>query len=130
MPFLPSFLFNAKNFIIKCDNYKTLHFTELRTNIIGMNNLGNNIENNKPEWKVVSENLDKISPKISEVSNFEELYSTIDGIGTIETSNEHIYTPEMLKNLIESIRNGEKPLKDLTRNAGLREKVEELLKKN
>lgn len=91
----------------------------------------NQIESGEQEeWKVINNNLEDIQKKISPATSFDELFLIIGKIGTIITRKGVMYTPEMLKLLINNIRDGEKTLDDLTTNAGFRETVERLLKSN
>lgn len=85
-------------------------------------------QTDKPEYIIVGEILDNLKEqKISKVKSFDELYEVLDNIGVIETRKGSITPPESFKKLIDEIREGKKPLNKLTFDAGLREKVEELL---
>jgi len=64
--------------------------------------------------------------KISNAKNFEELFSAIEEIGTIDGTKEK-YSPEELKQIINQVRNGDIRNTYVTRTYGLRDKVVELL---
>jgi hypothetical protein len=96
-------------------------------NIAGSEHL-NDGKNSKPDYMVVSEKLDEIrDTKISKVTNFNELFNTLKEIGIIETNKGSLVPPESFINIINNIIAGKADIKTITPDAGLREKVIELL---
>lgn len=72
--------------------------------------------------------LNKSTPeeKIASVATFEQLKKALEESGGIQGSKD-FYEPEQLKSLIERVRKGDLELTYITRTAGLREKVKELM---
>jgi hypothetical protein len=64
---------------------------------------------------------------INDAQSFAELYQVIEQIGGLQGSQQ-FYQPSELKNIIERVRKGELNIYYITRTAGLRSKVEELIK--
>src|ERR1035437_8212607 len=88
-----------------------------------------NIKPGKPDYIVVSENLENIrNTKISKVTSFDELFEVLNKIGIIETNKGGLVPPSSFIRIINQIRNREIPIEKITRDAGLRDKVVELLK--
>lgn len=65
---------------------------------------------------------------ILNTNNFDELFEVLDKIGAIEGSR-RFYSTKELKSIIEEIREGKSNLRAVTRTAGLRDKITELLEK-
>jgi hypothetical protein len=63
----------------------------------------------------------------TQVENFDDLYKVIEQAGGVPGSYEY-YNPSRLKEIIDKVRNGEVWINAVTRTAGLRDKVRELLK--
>lgn len=62
----------------------------------------------------------------SDVKSWLELYATIAAKGELEMAGKMMSDKEVIK-IIGAIRSGDLPLTNVTRNGGLRKKVEELL---
>lgn len=113
-----------RNYILK-NMYYNMCMTI--NNIAGSEHL-NEGEDNTPDYIKVGQELDKIRiTQISKVASFNELYETLKEIKYIETSKGAVVPAETFINIINDIRNGKLPLKRLTYDAGLQEKVLELL---
>ena len=75
-------------------------------------------EEAKPEFN--------LSKGVAEAKSFDELFDAIDMVDGVEGTQVY-YTSRQLISIIEKVRNGEREVKSVTREAGLRNKVKELL---
>ncbi len=78
--------------------------------------------------KYQEEKIKKTEKSIAEAKNFEELERVIKASGGIQGSQD-FFKPKALIDIINEVRRGEKDILYVTRTAGLREKIENLLKK-
>jgi hypothetical protein len=81
------------------------------------------------DQKVVWPTEEQRKITFSQARNFRELYSLIDYRGGVQGSQE-FYEPQVLKGLIEKVKNGQMSIKHITRTDGLRDQVEELIYRN
>lgn len=79
------------------------------------------LDDNNQEEIVLPEKKD-----FSHVKTFDELYALIDSVKEVQGSKE-TYSSELLKKIINDVRNGDAVLRDVTNTGMLRDKVRELL---
>ena len=76
-------------------------------------------------------NWSETSPSgmVAEAQNFDQLYAAIDLLTAGLAGTKQTFSPEDLKRIIGDVRSGHTDVNDVTRTAGLRVKVIELLGK-
>lgn len=75
--------------------------------------------------KVINETI--VGYNIGNAKSFEGLFTVLDAMGEIKSSDGNTYSSVDLKNWIARVSGGEQRLDSITRTGGLRDKVKELL---